>query len=145
MVSQDGYLQFLRGIVGVPVAALPDDSPSIALSFQIGLALTPGGFQCASGLVYEQMVYSAATSFLITNTPDQTGQTWFSDLRSEYGLLEGFNGIIQSAADQGTSAAAVVPEWVKRATLQELQWMKDPWGRQFLGFLQMMGSMWSLV
>ncbi|WP_244097479.1 hypothetical protein [Burkholderia cenocepacia] len=144
-VSQAGYLQFLRDVVGVPVAALPDDSMSVTLSYQVGTELVPRGFACASATIYEIMAYSAATSFLLNNTPDQPGQSWFDDIRSKFGLLEGFNGIIQSAADQGTSAAAVVPDWVKRATLQDLQWMKDPWGRQLLAYLQMQGSMWSLV
>ncbi|MCG0577113.1 hypothetical protein L6Q82_04075 [Burkholderia cenocepacia] len=144
-VSQAGYLQFLRSIVGVPVEALPDDSPFIALSYTIGVELTPRGYQCASAAIYELMVYYAATSFLYNNAIDQAGQNWFANIQKEYGLLSGFNGIIQSAADQGTSAATVVPDWVKRATLQELQWMKDPYGQKFLGYLQMMGSMWSLL
>lgn len=145
MVSQDAYLQFLRGSVGVPVDALPDDSVFITLSYEIGIALTPCGFACASSTLYELMVYSCASSFLLNNTPDQPAQTYFSDLREKYGLLDSFNGIITAAGDQGTNAAAVVPDWVKRATLQELQWMKDPFGRQFLGFLQMAGSNWALV
>ncbi|AQQ47915.1 hypothetical protein A8F72_01515 [Burkholderia cenocepacia] len=117
----------------------------VELSYTVGLELTPRGFACASAAIYELMVYNAAASFLINNTPDQPGQSWFSDIREKYGLLDGFNGIIQSAADQGTSAAAVVPDWVKRATLQELQLFRDPFGRQFLGYLQMIGSNWQLV
>ncbi|CAB5282769.1 hypothetical protein IST455A_00477 [Burkholderia multivorans] len=144
-VSQAGYLQFLRSVVGVPVEALPDDSPFITISYTVGFALTPCEFQCASAAIYELMVYYAATSFLYNNAVDQPGQNWFANVQKEYGLLSGFNGIIQSAADQGTSAATVVPDWVKSATLQELQWMKDPFGQRFVGYLQMMGSVWSLV
>ena len=145
MISQDDYLAFLRNTVGIPVAALPDDSIYITASYEIGVALTPCGFAGASSSIYALMVYSCGASFLINNTPDQQGQTFFSDLRDKFGLLQSFNGIITSAADEGTSAAAVVPEFQKRATLQELQWMKDPFGRQFLGFLQMAGSNWVLV
>ncbi|MDR8054214.1 hypothetical protein [Burkholderia cenocepacia] len=144
-LSQDGYLQYLRNVVGVPVAALPDDSVYITLSYEIGLSLTPCGFNRASSSIYELMVYACATSFLLNNTPDQLNQSWFDQVRTKYGLLDSFNGIITSAGDQGTNAAAVVPDWVKRATLAELQWMKDPFGRQFLGFLQMAGSNWALV
>ena len=32
---------------------------------------------------------------MVRNTPDQPGQSWFDDIRSKFGLLEGFNGIIQ--------------------------------------------------
>jgi hypothetical protein len=53
-------------------------------------------------------------------------------------------GVIGSSADETTSESLVVPEAMKNLTLQNLQNLKTPYGRQYLYFAQAFGTNWGL-
>ena len=50
-----------------------------------------------------------------------------------------------SASDEGTSTALLNPEFMKTLTLQNLQALKDPYGRTYLQFAQSFGPVWGLT
>jgi hypothetical protein len=81
---------------------------------------------------------------LINFATDQSGQTFFATARTNYGINSFVAGVIGSSADETTSESLVVPEAMKNLTLQNLQNLKTPYGRQYLYFAQAFGTNWGL-
>jgi hypothetical protein len=51
---------------------------------------------------------------------------------------------VQSAADESTSDALTVPDFVKGLTMQNLQQIKTPYGRQYMAITQELGPVWGM-
>lgn len=144
------FLIFIRNVMGINTTVLPDASPSIAYAFNIAMAIcnplfaniyTPSG----SFTLYELAVYNLGGSNLINFAPDQAGQTYFTDLRTTLDIAGFKAGVVASAADQGTSDALTVPKALEALTLADLQYLKDPYGRQYLALAQKFGTLWGLT
>ena len=140
-----GYLDFLRNIVGINTTALPDGSPVIEWSFNMATSLVWEVLRYLPSppdqFLYTNAVYNLATSFLLANATDQAGQSYFSDWQQKYNLRAFVGGVIQSASDQSTSSSMVVPKQFDHLTIQNLQNLKDPYGRQYLAIVQSLGSL----
>lgn len=131
--------------MGVPSAALPDDSPYLGYALNIAL-LTANRALRVTGL-YPLAVYNLGASLLLNFAPDQTGSTYFADIRSEKGLdLVGFvPGVVAASGDQGTSTSLLVPDFMKNLTMDDLQRLKDPYGRAYLAVAQDYGpTVWGI-
>jgi len=89
-------------------------------------------------------VYLLGTSFLLNWCPDQAGQTFFAAARTEMKLTSFTPGVVNSAADQGTSDSLLSPDFMKGLTIGQLQALKDPYGRQWLSMQQEFGTLWGL-
>lgn len=165
-----GYTSFIYNVMGIPVAALPTTSPSIVFSFNVAMSVVNDTFACigsnAGGSpgvnIYEQMVYLLAGSQLLAFAVDVTsnppifpgsvsptnpnGLPYFQGARAKWNINDFIPGVIQSSSDEGTSQSFVVQKAAENFTLQNLQQLKDPWGRQYLAFAQSYGpSVWGLT
>lgn len=140
-----GFIAFIRGVMGITVQQLPDNSPAIPVAYNVATAIVNRAFQAIAGAdpaqpsIYALMVYNLAGDNLVNYAPDQDGQTFFADLRKSLNIAGFVGGIIQSSGDEGTSEAMVVPEAFKLFTMANLQQLKTPWGRQYLSFAQSYG------
>lgn len=136
------FLCFLTYSVQIPSAALPATSPfpQFALSMAIDKVLR--GPSCIPGPVYTMAVYNCATHLLLGMTPDQQGQTYFANARSNEGfsLLLPSAGIVDATSDVSTSAAFTAPNWAAGMTIEQLGFYRTPWGRTYLGYAQSYGS-----
>lgn len=105
--------------------------------------------------IYEEAVYNLGTDNLVNYAPDLEGapvvkgseppQQMFAYLRTKWNILGFVSGVIQSANDEGTGESMVVQEAAKNFTLSDLQNLKTPWGRTYLGLAQMYGpSTWGI-
>lgn len=132
------FLAFLRNSVGVPSVALPGTSPwpQYALTQAISIVLV-----APLGIIYTLAVYNCATHLLYTITPDVAGQNYFANARGNkgYGLIVPSTGLVAATADETTSTTLASPDWAKRLTVQQLQMMKTPWGREYLSYAQSYG------
>lgn len=147
-----GYSWFLYNIVGIPVLALPTDSPVIAWSFNVAMMIVnptlalvgsaPGTSPPTN--VYVECVYNLAADILINHAQDQTGRTYFEDLRKSYNIGAFAPGVVTSASDSSTSTGLQPIESMKNLTLANLQNMKTPYGRTYLGYAQSYGTLWGL-
>ncbi|MAF04424.1 MULTISPECIES: hypothetical protein [Herbaspirillum] len=143
--TEAGFLDFIRNVAGIPTSALPDASPYIDTAYQIAIALTSLELQCLSnGLIYSQAVYNLGVSNILNWAPDQSGSTYFSDLRKEFGINSFVGGTISSSADVSTSESLLTPDFLKGLTLANLQQLKDPFGRQWLMYQQSIGTVWGI-
>jgi hypothetical protein len=135
---------FLTSIAGVPTAALPSNSPYLAWALSYAEEKTLLVLYAIGQDYYCFAVYLLATSFLINWCPDQSGQTFFKDLRASWNLTGFVGGTIQSSADESTSESLLAPEFLKGLTLGQLQALKDPYGRQWLAMQQDLGPVWGI-
>lgn len=147
MISQAGYLTFLRTVVGIPVSAMPDDSPDVAASYDWAVALTPYQIKTLSDLMYTTAVYNCGADYLLQWGSDQygtAGSTFFADVRQTYGINSFTAGVVEMTEDETTNAKLRVPTNFNDLTLDQLVSTKTPYGRQYLSIYQKLGSIWTL-
>ena len=143
------FTTFIETSVQIPTAALPTNSPWIGYAFNQAMAIANVPPSTIPGIVYTLAVYNGATHILFLITPDQVGQTYFSDARSNLASENfpqgGFSlnlpqvGTVTSTFDQGTGTTLTTPEWAKGLTIGQLGFMQTVWGRDFLSYLQSYG------
>ena len=150
--TRAGFLAFIRDIMGVPEDVLPDDSAYIDTSYELALEITNYVMTRISPVIYTQAVYNLGGSILLNITPDAGGAPdyrnelpYFAYWRSKFNLAGFVGGIIQSSQDNSTGQSMVVQEAAKNFTLANLQQLKDPYGRQYLAYMQSLGDAWNLV
>lgn len=148
------YTAFLRSI-GISADFLPGDSMWIGTTLGVALNFVSqelnilGGCQSSEGgaapvSIYVLAVYNFAADRLINYAPDVNNQTFFREARESYGIMKPSVGVVAGASDQGTSGSLLNPEFTQHLTLMDLQQMKTPWGRQYMEFAQMMGTLWGM-
>lgn len=152
--TQAGFLAFIRQVMGINSTILPDNSWAIPYAYDIAFAIVYRPMACASPLIYQQAVYNLGGSNLLNFAPDLSGAAvvdgsdpplpYFAYLRQKFQINSFVSGVIQSASDEGTSESMVVPKPAEEFTLADLQYLKDPYGRQYLAFAQRSGTLWGL-
>jgi hypothetical protein len=135
---------FLQTIVQVPSGALPSNSPYLSWALSYAEEKTLLVLYAIGQDYYCFAVYLLATSFLINWCPDQPGQQFFTTLRSQWDLTGFVGGTVQSSADESTSESLLAPDFLKGLTIDQLQALKDPYGRQWLGMQQSLGNIWGI-
>jgi hypothetical protein len=96
--------------------------------------------------IYTSAVYNLATHTLYMWAPDVAGQTYFKEKREQLGIFRIAVGVTANASDQGTSAGMLNPDQMRTLTFQDLQYLKTPWGRQYMAYAQMYGrTLWGLT
>jgi hypothetical protein len=91
-------------------------------------------------MLYDSAVYNLATDRLLNWAPDIANQTYFSDLRREMKITRPALGVASSGSDQGSSGSVLNPEFMRNLTLGDLQLLRTPYGRAYLGIAQDFGS-----
>lgn len=135
---------FLTTVAGVPTTALPADSPYLAWALSYAEEMTLLALRLVGQDFYCFAVYCLATSFLLNWCPDQPGQTFFTKARADMKLTSFTPGVVNSAADQGTSDGLLSPEFMQGLTMQNLQALSDPFGRQWLAMSMENGPIWGI-
>lgn len=134
-----GFLDFVRSAMGIGPTLLPDSSESIADSYCVAKDIVNVAICQASPRMYALAVYNLGGSNLVNFAPDQSGQTFFADLRRAYNINSFSAGVVGAASDVSTSVTLVVPKSLEEMMLADLQYVKDPWGRQYLSISQRYG------
>lgn len=141
----DGFQSFVTNVMQVPESALPSGSPVIEYAFRTAFGIVLKQIQGIDPFLYEMAVYNLAASILIQYAPDQMGQTYFADYRKAHGIGTFTPGIIQSSSDDGTSQSWMIPDWMKKLSLADLQNLKNPYGLAYLQIAQSYGPIWGLT
>lgn len=138
-----GFLNFIRNSVGVPVEAIADDNETLQCVYAAALEWVPTGLglECLP-VTYRNCVYNLGTSFLLRFAEDTPPSTYFKDKRKELEINKPSYGLMNSAADQGTSGSMVISDAMSNLTLADLMMMQDPYGRQVIAVLMEMGPLW---
>lgn len=145
-----GFGTFIANVMQIDPLYLPANAPIIGYAYNVALAIVNPQLAvlgCPSGQwsIYALAVFNLAGSNLIHFAQDQSGRTFFADMRVSLGIAKFAPGVVSSTSDQSTATALLNPEFMKTLTLQNLQSLKDPFGRQYLIFAQAAGPLWGLT
>lgn len=149
----DGFKWFVSNIMAVPAESMPDDAwlqvaydQSYNLAYW-ALATVPS--QPTSPNLFSYAVYNLGCAMLLEFAQDDPNadppSTFWAGLRSRLNINSSSYGLINAAADQGTSEAMYIPEVIKGMTLLDLQLLKSPWGRMYLMIAGEWGTIWGLT
>lgn len=140
-----GYTAFCRNVAKIPVPAMPDGDPGFADSFLFAQQWVPCQLQTVNPYLYTVAVYNMGVSILVNFQPDQVGQTYFADLRKAFKTDDFVAGVVSASADEGTSVSLTVGEQLSNLSAQDLQWLKDPFGRRAMMIMGELGpAPWGL-
>lgn len=140
-----GFEAYCRTPAGITTTVMPVNDPGFALWYAIALEWIPCELQQVSPLLYTYTVYNWGVSVLLQFQQDQDGQTYFTDKRAAFGVYNLVAGVISATADEATSTALTVGQGMSNLTLEDLQRIKDPYGRQAIATLMEMGTLWGLT
>lgn len=106
----------------------------------------------AQSLLGTPIVVTSPTTFTyaIANNPGaftqggMASEIYFQALRKSWNISGFVPGVISASSDESTSESLVVPEAFKNLMLSDLQNLKTPYGRQYLEFAQMTGTLWGV-
>jgi len=144
IISQAGFLAFIRSPVNIPPIILPDDDWSIPFAYQMATEMVNTTLCRVSPFMYQQAVYNLGMDVLINVAQDQDGRTVFKDKRKEY-KIDGFvPGVISTSSNAGTAESLFNPDVFKGFLLSDLKNLKTPWGRMYLEIADNAGSLWGL-
>lgn len=159
------FLTFIRKVMGISATVLPDDSPVIPFAFAVAFGIVNQSLQCipipsqdAAGVslnsggfsIYSLAVNNLAADNLINYAQDipgaaiilgsgEPGLAFFAWTRSQWNINGFVSGVISGSSDESTSQTLVVQEAAKAFTLSNLQNLKTPYGRTYLGLAQSWG------
>jgi hypothetical protein len=140
----DGFILFVRNVMQIPSAILPDNNPVISASYEYSKA-TVNNLLVIAELAYTQAIYNLAGDILINYGEDVTPSTVFADIRTAYKINSFVPGMVSSTSDNGTSTSLITPDFFQNLTLSDLQLMKTPYGRAYLAIAQKAGNLWGIL
>jgi hypothetical protein len=147
-VGGPGTYQLSNPTLGTSVAAevIMVTNPQVYPMLRLALDIVTEFLAFASCTIYTYAVYNLATDRLINFANDIPGQSYFMDKRRDLRITDVSVGVAAQASDQGTAVGILNPEQMKLFTLQDLQTLKTPFGRQYMAYAQMYGqSPWGLT
>lgn len=119
---------------------------TVVMTFLIARDTVNAVLNCGSPMIYTLAVYNLAADRLINFALDIPDQTFFTDLRCKLRIEDRTPGVTSSTSDQGTAASFLNPLFMETLTMQDLQTLKTPYGRQYMAFAQMYGrNIWGLT
>lgn len=139
-----GFEAYCRNPVGITDVVMPVDDPGFALWFAIALEWIPLQLRTVSPTLYTYCVYDWGVSVLLQFQQDQAGQAYFKDMRKDFGVYNLVAGAISADADESTSVTLTLGKSMSDLSLQDLQRVKDPYGRNAIATLMSLGSLWGL-
>ena len=141
-----GFIAWSRTAMGVPAGACPDDSVWFVYAYAVSIDTVNLNIQAASPVAYMLAVYNLAGDNLINWAQDTPPSTYFTALRSKevYNISNFAPGVVSSASDSSTSTSLTVLDVFKDMTLANLQNLKTPYGRAYLGIAQSYGTPWGI-
>lgn len=125
--------------VAINAASASSLSPFLQWAFDIamGIALIPPADM--PPILYVMATYNLGMHQLLKIAQDQPGQLFFAQQRATFKMLTFQAGPIAASADQATSNTLAVADFIKGLTMQGLDLLNTPWGREYLAYAQMYG------
>lgn len=123
---------------GVTTAQLPTNSPYLTYAYNKAFAVVSYVPQM-DATVYTLAVYYYGMHRLLEIAQDQAGQTFFTQARQTYGLLNLVIGPVVSSGDNGTTQSLAEPDFAKGLQMGDLSLIKTFWGREYLDYAMTYG------
>lgn len=133
------YQMSASATVAVTEDAITATNNWVVTTLNVALSIVNRAIACVSSEVYAQAVYNLAADRLINFVPDQPNQTYWQDIRRDMKILSPALGVPTSGSDQGTSGSLLNPDFMRKLTIADLQMLKTPYGRNYIGIAQSFG------
>lgn len=165
--TEGGFVTFVQNVLQPPSYFDPTTSVYVVYAYDFAIQWVTQQLQQVPNLagpsawnMYSIAVYNLAADSLINFAQDQpddppvpntvsalnpNGLQYWAWLRSKYDILSFFPGVVQSTSDEGTSASYLVPNQFSQFSVADLNQLKTPFGRTYLGIAQSWGSVWGLT
>lgn len=130
--------------MGLSTSVMPDNSVFFTYAFDVALEIVNPLLGCVSPLIFMLAVYNLAGDNLVNWAMDTPPSTYWADLRKSFGILNFTGGVVSSAGDESTNVSLEIVEGLKNLTIGQLQNLKTPYGRQYLGWAQEVGTSWGI-
>ena len=128
-------------IVQVSASSAQTYSQYVAWALNYALQVALPGPGIGGGLAgfagqYVIAVYNLGMHQLLKIGQDGTNQTFFAQIRTQFKLTSLVPGPVLASGDQATSETLLLPDFFKGLTLSQLDLLKTPYGRDYLGYAQ---------
>lgn len=163
--TEAGFITFVQNVIQPPSYFDPTTSAYVVYAYNYAYQWVNNQLSNVPGLqgawnMYAIAVYNLAADVLINIAQDAPtdpiypntcsnafpeGMQYWAWLRNKYNILAFFPGVIQSSSDEGTSASYLVPDQFQYFSVADLQNLKTPYGRTYLGIAQSWGTVWGLT
>lgn len=143
--TEAGFVTFCRNVAGINTTVMPNNDPGFDYAYAFALEWIPQQLNGVSGVLYTAAVYNWGVSLIIEFQQDQSGQTFFADLRQEFGTNNFVPGVISSTADGSTSDSLTIGTALSNMNIVDLARATDPFGRRALAIMSALGPMWGLT
>lgn len=151
------FQAFLANALQVPAGVLSLSAAWVGYAFNIAMwtvnpliAQWSGPSPPTGWGIYQIAVYNLGADQLINMAqdtpgalPNGTGGYWEAQ-RAAFKIASFQAGVVNTAGDQGTSDSLTVPEVYQGLTTDQVQNLKTPWGRVYIGIASKVGSNWGL-
>jgi len=141
----EGFIAWAQAVMGIPTTAMSPDDPGWNYAFSIAKDIVPTDFAYQVPDIYTLTVYNWAGSQLLQFQQDIRGQTYFAQLRKDFGINNFVAGVVNAAGDVSTHEALSIGHGLRDLSLLDLQRIKDPYGRVALSYMQQLGTLWGLT
>lgn len=156
----EGFQSFVTMVMVPPSYFDATTSPYVVYAYDyayqfcnMNLAFVPG--KMGAWTLYAVAVYNLAADTLINIAMDSpsdpsypvagcTTTKYWQFLRDQYRINAFVPGVLTSTSDEGTSATYEVIGQFEGYTLSNLQQLKTPYGRRYLGIAGSWGTVWGL-
>lgn len=140
-----GFEAWVVPALGLTTAIIPANDPGYAMAYQIATNIVPANPMGALPDIFTLTTYNLAASYLLQLQQDQSGQTFFANARTQYGMNSFVAGVINGAHDETTGQTMTVGKGMANLDLLSLQNMTNPWGRAAMSYMMAAGTMWGLT
>ena len=144
VVTIDSSGNIIIGYDGSIIGAMLTSTNWLAISLAIAMETVSCVLMAASPIMGTLATYNLAVDRLINFAPDVPPNTFFAQQRAKFFINDLTVGIVSSASDQGTSMSQLNPDLMRQYTLADLQTLKTPWGRTYMGIAASVGSLWGV-
>ncbi len=140
------FATMLTTEIGLTAGALTTAAIQVTASLAYAQCWVYKRLNCISNGIYLRAVYCLATDRLLNIGQDPTNNstTFFASLRTQFAITSFIAGVISSSSDESTSQSIAVAESLNTLTLPDLQNLKTPWGREYLGYAQQGAPIWGV-
>ena len=142
-----GFADFLTNNVQVPANALAvpvANDYNVIAAFQVAKCTVDPLINRVSPIYYTMAMYNFATDWLINNAPDQPCVVYWEKLREKWKLNGPISGVVESTSDETTSTTLRVPEVFNNLSPFDLQLMRTPYGRAYMGIASKFADIWGV-
>lgn len=140
-----GFQAFIANVMMIDPLYLPPDAAVIGYAFDAAMSIVSEDLFLVPGGVYARAVNNLAASELINFAEDQPERTYFREKRRSLNLDQWTAGVVASTSDATSATGILNPDFMRNFTMQNLQNLKDPYGRAYLAIAQSYGpNIWGV-